>query len=126
MFERFMTDAQVEKRYINTGNIFGDAVSYLYMGECVGFERMLARWEKWETEYARRGYRTLPLDTFIDCGGYGVPLRGIGVKREEGEAPVFHAKIYRGQYLGKMQPAIDPSKPEVQEGTYTLPSTKDK
>ncbi|MEN9342383.1 MAG: hypothetical protein RIQ54_639, partial [Candidatus Parcubacteria bacterium] len=59
-----------------------------------------------------------------------------GVKRAEGEEPVFHAKIYREVYLGKIQPAVnlselmrpvEPNEPlesRVQVGTYFVPSTK--
>ena len=124
MLERFMTVGQVEKRYVETGQIFGNAVSYIHMGECVGFARMLAKWEKWEAEYAKRGYRTLPVDDFVAYGGYGKPLKDIGVKRADGEDPIFHAQIYREIYLGKIQPAVNFSEPTTQMGTYFIPSTK--
>ena len=140
MLKRFMTDKQVERCYVKAGAVFGDAVSYIYMGECVGFTDLLAKWEKWEAEYAKRGYRTLPVDDFVDHGGYGMPFKDLGAKRTKGEKPVFHAKIYRELYLGKIQPAInlselmkptvpvrdsaEPSKPREQVGTYFVPSTK--
>ena len=136
MLERFMTDKQVEKRYAEAGRVFGDAVSYIYMGECVGFDGLLAKWEKWEAEYAKRGYRTFPVDDFVAYGGYGTPLKDLGAKRTEGEEPVFHAKIYREVYLGKIQPAInlselmrpteqnEPPESRAQVGTYFVPSTK--
>jgi len=139
MFARFLTDKQVEKRYVKVGATFGDAVSYIYMGECVGFEKLLAKWEKWEAEYAKRGYRTLPLDDFVSYGGYGTPLKGLkglGEKRVEGEDVILHAKIYRDVYLGKVRPAVNVSefmKPFGPDetfvgtyfvGTYFVPSTK--
>ena len=136
MFERFMTDKRIEKRYAEAGRIFGDAVSYIYMGECVGFDSMLAKWEKLEAEYAKRGYRTLPVDDFVAYGGYGTPLNDLGVRRAKGEEPVFHAKIYREVYLGKIRPAVnlselmrpaepnEPPESRVQVGTYFVPSTK--
>ena len=95
MFKRFLTDKQVEKRYVKAGAIFGDAVSYIYMGECVGFDKLLAKWEKWEAEYTKRGYRTLPLYDFVAYGGYGTSLKGLGEKYAEHEDVVLHAKIYR-------------------------------
>ncbi|QQG46576.1 MAG: hypothetical protein HYY55_01880 [Candidatus Niyogibacteria bacterium] len=136
MFERFMTDKRVEKRYAEAGRIFGHAVSYIYMGECIGFDSMLAKWEKLEAEYAKRGYRTLPVDDFVAHGGYGTPLKNLSVKRAEGEEPVFHARIYREVYLGKIRPVVNLSElmrpiepgesPEsrAQVGTYFVPSTK--
>ena len=136
MLERFMTDKWIEKRYAEAGRIFGDAVSYIYMGECVGFYSMLAKWEKLEAEYAKRGYRTLPVDDFLAYGGYGTPLKDLGVRRAEGEEPVFHAKIYREVYLGKIRPAVnlselmrpaepnEPPESRAQVGTYFVPSTK--
>lgn len=135
MFERFLTDKQVEKRYIKAGEIFGDALSYGFMGECSGFKRMLAKWEKWEAEYIKRGYRTLPIDDFIDYGGYGVPLplKDIWKKRDKNEKPIFHAKTYRDIYLGKIKSVLniaklldptDPTELKIQIGTYCPPSTK--
>ena len=128
MFESLLTDRQVIKRYVEAGSQFGVAVSYIYMGECVGFARMLSKWEKWEVEYAKRGYRTLPIDDFINSGGYGKPLKNIEVKRDQDEKPVFHANIYKNVYLGKVEPMIDIQKMiqtgKPQFGNYSLPSTK--
>ena len=136
MFTRFLTDKQVEKRYVKAGAIFGDAVSYIYMGECVGFDKLLAKWEKWEAECAKRGYRTLPLDDFVSYGGYGTPPKGLGEKHTEHEDVILHAKIYREVYLGRIRPDVNVSElmrpfepnetPEsrIQVGTYFIPSTK--
>ena len=95
MLERFLSDKQVEGRYVDWGKLFGEAVSYLHVGECHGFECMLAMWEKWEAEYARRGYKTLPLDDFILAGGYSKPLNNIGVKRDKDEKAIFYSRYYR-------------------------------
>jgi hypothetical protein len=136
IFLRFLRDRTVEKYYIAVGRVFGNAVSYIYMGECVGFETLLASWEKWETEYSRRGYRTLPLDDFVEYGGYGIPLKNVGKKRSRCEEGISHAKIYREEHLGKIPPAINISnmmgggeeqgspKSHTTIGTYFLPSTK--
>lgn len=140
MLERLMTDKQVENRYTEAGRIFGDAVSYIYMGECIDFEKYLTTWGKWEAEYAKRGYRTLPIDDFVKYGGYGKPLKDLGTKRGKNEKAIYHAKLYRELYLGKIQPAVNltelmkPGEPagdsdeqtesRMQIGTYNLPSTK--
>jgi len=124
-----MSTKAVEKRYMSAGAKFGDAVSYIYMGECEGFESTLKTWGNWEQEYAFRGYRTVSLDDFIEFGGYGRSIDHLlGQKREENESAIFHAKIYSDNYLGKVEPTIELEKFLVDEnpqlGTYTLPSTK--
>lgn len=133
MFKEFLSDAWVEKRYARSGSRFGDAVSYLYMGECVGFEGLLTTWESWEREYSRRGFRTLSVDALIDHGGYGIELQGLGQQRDAGEEPVLHAARYRELYLGKVEPVIDitalmqPGQDPasgMQTATYVLPTTR--
>lgn len=115
--------------YQKVGAAFGNATSYIYLGECVGIEKLLTRWEELEKKYAEAGFRTISLDDFIELGGYGTPLKEILVKRKEGEEPVYHAKIYREKYLGKVQPAVDlkaliSGELKMQMGNYQLPSTK--
>ncbi len=95
MFERLLSDAQVEKRYVATGAAVGNALSYWFMGECAGFQRMRARWEKWEREYARRGYRTISTEDFMLHGGYGSSLMPIGMKRDANEKPLLYAPAHR-------------------------------
>ncbi len=114
------------KKYVRAGSDFGDAVSYIYMGECVGFKRKRACWCRWEKEYARRGYRTISLDAFIECGGYGAPLQNLGARREANETPVYHAEIYRELYLGKVRPVFTPAEMLDGErvGICVLPSTE--
>jgi len=101
------------------------------MGECIGFEKLLRKWEKWEIEYARRGFRTISVDKFTDLGGYGKSIDDLLRQvRDSDENPKYHAKIYREEFLGKMEPSIDlngimnnPNKIHVT--TYRLPSTED-
>lgn len=107
LFARFLTDKQVEDRYAKAGSAFGYAVSLIYMGECVGFAAMLAKWEGYETEYSRRGYRTFSMRDFVDLGGYRQPIKDLGAKRAGGEKAVLHAAIYRRKYLHKVRPVID-------------------
>ena len=89
-----LSDKEVENNYIEAGADFGNAVSYDYMGKCIGFEGMFLSWARWEIEYSNRGYRTIPFDEFILNGGYDKPLSGLGVKREPDEQIVLYAFLY--------------------------------
>ena len=130
MFKRFLPDKQVAKKYLEAGLKFGSAVSYLYMGECVGFSSMLDKLKKWEAEYSKRGFRTIPIEIFTDSAGWGHPLIGENEKLNPDEKPVFHAKIYRENYLGKVAPLVDINamiaNPQIVTGTFPIPTTKDK
>lgn len=117
--------------YVRCGCEFGAAVSYIYMGECIGFGDLLSAWEKSEKEYSSLGYRTLTVDAFVGAGGWHDPLLGLRESREESEDPIFHASYYREHFFGKtsmnsaMQSAIqDPFNDKVVDGTYYVPSTK--
>ena len=93
LFLRFLTDTQVQKRYVSAGGLVGGTASYFSrMSVRGGFEGARLRWARWEIEYARRGYRTIPLMDFVNYGRYGVQLTGVGVKRESQEQIVFHAQ----------------------------------
>jgi len=126
LIKKLLRDSTVEKKYVKSGAIFGDVVSYLPMGECIGFEGLLKNWENWEKEYARRGYRTVSLDRFVNLGGYNKSIDDvIGQKRELEEESIFHAKIYRENFLGKQIPfTIEELGESWSSGTYILPSTE--
>lgn len=130
MFEKLLSDEKVSKRYTKAGLEFGLAVSYLYMGECVGFSSMLNKLEKWETEYTKRGFRSIPIENFTNTAGWGHPLIGVNEKLNPGEKPVSYTKVYRENYLGKIEPAIDIdamiANPQITTGTFAIPTTKDK
>lgn len=131
LFRKILSDKGIEQRYVRSGAIFGDAVSYIYLGECIGFEKLLTTWDIWEEEYARRGFRTISLDRFVDLGGYGRSVNDVlGIKREPTESPIYHARIYREKYLRKITPVIDLEKMmqdgEPQIANYNLPSTEEK
>lgn len=121
-------NSEVVQRYVDAGSIFGDAVSFIYMGQCVGFEDRLKAWEEAEVAYAGLGYRTLSLDDFVDYGGYGKKLMGLKIARDEGEQVILHAKFYREHFLDKVEPVIDFNKMqetgEIQYGNYQAPSTR--
>lgn len=100
---------RLEKKYIRAGGTFGYIVSQIHiLGECVNFEDFLKKWEILEERYAKKGYRTISLDRFIEHGGWNRPIDEIiGKKRDSGEEAILHAKIYREKYLGKLKPVIN-------------------
>jgi hypothetical protein len=89
-----MSDKMVEKKYVNAGAQVGDAISYIHINECTGFDLMLNTLADWEQEYAGREYRTVPMDDFLLLGGYGRSIESsLGQKLEKNEEPIFHAQI---------------------------------
>jgi hypothetical protein len=120
-------DGNVVEAYQDAGAEFGDAVSHIYMGECLGFEALLSAWEKAEADYAAAGYRTLAVDDFVSIGGWGKEMPP-AVLRADGEPAVRHAPYYRQQFLGQVaqknpvDEAFRTGKPV--RGTYLVPSTK--
>lgn len=107
-WRKFLSDNQVASRYVCAGSHVGSVVNYFYreegmgfsMGRCSGFEELLDRWDGWEQEYARRGFRTISLDAFVEYGGQGFPINHfVGQRRYENESPVFHAQMYGAEYL---------------------------
>lgn len=131
LFRKWLKNKAVEKHYSNAGARFGGDVSYIYMGECLGFRNHLKKWARWEKEYSGRGFRTVSIDDFIRAGGYGENISSLlGIKRAENENPVLHAELYRKTYLGDIGALVDLEKMQADgkqqffSGTYNLPSTK--
>ena len=120
-------DPDVINEYRNAGIAIGDAVSYIYMGECIGFDKLLDKWETTERQFSELGYRTISLDDFVSAGGYGKDLPELA-PRNVGEEPVFHAAYYREHFFQKIGPAINFDEMmktgEAQCATYAVPSTK--
>ena len=71
---RLMPWKTLVRRYIRAGAVFGDSLSYIYMGECIGFRRRLRRYKKYEAEIIRRGYIPYALGDFVGLGGRGIAL----------------------------------------------------
>lgn len=123
------TETEITNRYLDAGADFGDAVSQIYMGECHGFEKLLAEWEKFEVAYAELGFRTLSVDDFVEVGGWGKDPTSFGfrIRRNPGEDAVFHARYYRENYLARnsqenvVARVFESGKPVY--GTYEIPST---
>lgn len=98
----------IVEQYVRSGAVFGEALSYLYMGECVGFHSMKERWAKLERSYAELGYRTIPLEDFLEYGGYGKAIDHlVRVKRTEGEEPTLHAITFQQRYAQGILPELD-------------------
>ncbi len=93
MFEKLMTDKQIERRYLKAGRVFGAAVNYSHTAKGVKFLDLFNNWKALESEYARRGYRTIPLGDFVCYGGYGLIPKNVGEKRSEGEEAVLYTEI---------------------------------
>ena len=129
LFQALLSDKFVERIYIKAGKKFGDAASYGYLGECTEFKKYLNNLVKWEEEYAQRGYRTVNLDAFVELGGYGNPIDSlIGQRLKLDEKLVFHAQVYREEFLGRTKPSFNLEKMihegKPQSGNYKLPSTE--
>ena len=116
---------------MQAGAEVGDAISYAYMGECVGFDDMVKKWTTLEREYAARGYRTISVDDLIDYGGgYVASIDNLlGVKRNDDEEPIYHsdrfAKIREATFSQPNPVAEAFATGKTVTGTYFLPSTKD-
>jgi hypothetical protein len=96
----FSDDQKIEAYYL-AGCEIGNAASYVYMGECVGFDKLLDQWEVTERAYSALGFRALSIDDFIRCGGWGHDIDHLmRVPRKEGEPEVFHAAYYREHFMG--------------------------
>ncbi|MCK5084518.1 MAG: hypothetical protein KAQ64_02595 [Candidatus Pacebacteria bacterium] len=119
-----LSNEEVTENYLEAGAEFGSAIGP--MGECVGFEKMLNEWARWELEYAERGFKTIPIDVFADSdfGFYKEMIKKfVGVRRDSIKKPIYHAEIFREIYLGRIKPVVDLGTPEIQVGNYLVPTT---
>ncbi|GEM_PF-6026375 len=95
------------QKYIEAGKSIGvDLFDVVAAGEPIGFEEKFNLWAKLEREYARRGYKTIGTFMFISALGSDAACdlftdKCVGKKRNAGEKPVFHAEIYRNNFLGR-------------------------
>lgn len=121
------TDDQKVEAYVMAGGEMGSAVSYIYMGECIGFDKLLDQWEATERAYSELGFRTLSIDDFTSYGGYGKEVDHLlRVPRKQGEPVVFHAAYYREHFFKRvgMSDAVKKAmQGEVAVGHYQVPST---
>ena len=73
---------------------FGDRLSYAYLGEPIwrgiGVREQYHILDAHEEAYASLGYRVIPVDCWIELGGYAKTIDDIWLaERDEGERPVF-------------------------------------
>jgi hypothetical protein len=79
------------RRYVLTGLEVGAAQSYFFMGPPVGWNRLASNLKRFEKEYARRGYRTVPHDVFITVGGFGGDIKShVGIRRNPDEEAILY------------------------------------
>ena len=98
-WKSFRTDSGVTKNYVSAGQVLGSAISRLHYREAVDMQKRITRLVGWEQEYARRGFRTINIDDFIQAGRWSKDIGNlVGVKREEGEEPIFHAQEFQKNY----------------------------
>lgn len=90
---------------------------------------MFSKWDIWEAEYLKRGFRSLPIDEFISAGGYSREIDDqIMLRRKPEERAVSHAQIYKERYLGKVERFIHLEKViegQIQQGHWHRPTTVD-
>jgi len=115
--------------YLDSGLRFGSAVSDLSLGQCIGFETLLKSWSICEEQYARLGYRTISIDAFEGCAGWGYPIEDlVKQKRDDGEETILHANLYAIFFLNQIGPSINTkqlmSDGKAQFGTYFVPTTE--
>jgi len=117
------TDEEKVTAYVMAGCEMGGAVSYIYMGEQVGFDKLLDQWETAEKAYAGLGFRTLSVDDFMRTA-WGHSIDGLlRIPRRQGEKPVYHAVYYREHFFGKIG-MLDIVKLAIASGNYMVPSTE--
>lgn len=93
-------------RYKEFSTIFGDALSYNYLGtiqfsfETKSFseEEAFKELDLLEHAYAALGYRIIDISDWISYGGYGKDIDKLWLsKRDPGERPVFTKELIERQ-----------------------------
>ena len=68
---KLYTDNFLRKRYRKAGLIYGEAISYAFLGKCLGYDAIRDRFIKLEKEWVRRGFKKISKDDWVSAGGYG-------------------------------------------------------
>lgn len=103
-----VVDKKVIENYVIAGMEFGEAVNLICLGECIGFEDLLNKWEEFEHAYACLGFRTCSIDDFVSAVRLEIDVKNkLEIPRDLDEKPIYHAAHYRNTFLGKIQPSID-------------------
>ena len=97
----------VVEQYLRAGAQFADVLAKLYLGECISIEKSRKRFAQCERRYAALGYRTVALDEFIEYA-YGHSIHHLlRIKRDQDEAPVYHADLIEQNYKEGFRPMQD-------------------
>ena len=100
MLERLLTDRQVTLKYLKAGLDMAETEA---MQHRPNYRQNARQYAKWEREYSRRGFATLPFAIFSDYyySKYGTINENgmmadnrlmIGYKRNPGDKPVLYAE----------------------------------
>jgi hypothetical protein len=98
LFEKyvwFLSDKEVQRRYMEAGGAVGDAFLKTAGGETIkalDFESARLQWGKWEEIFASRGFRPLPIYYFIRFNSDKESFKSHLIRMEKEENPVFHAR----------------------------------
>lgn len=65
------SEKTIVKQYYYWGCEYGDALSYWFMGKCVGFDKLEKKFQYWSKQYMALGYEPISVDDFVSAGGYG-------------------------------------------------------
>ena len=88
----------IEYYYLKCGKKFADlhVLRRFSLTKKDEYKRAFADWTFWKYEYARRGYRTLSIEDFIEMGGLSghIHEEDVRVKREKDEEPSLHQDIF--------------------------------
>lgn len=90
---RLYTDRRIIRLYRQSGQSFAAALVGSLHGRNLMLPECFLEWEFWEREYARRGFRTISLDAFVQPYLYG-SSKELGIKRAPDEPPIYNAQGY--------------------------------
>ena len=58
------------RKYVYFGMVYGDMLSYWYMGKSLGFDRVERKFKHWQKKYEELGYQKIEVDDWVTAGGY--------------------------------------------------------
>jgi len=94
-----ISDSELTADYVNSVEALVSAFHILHYVEPDDMQERMARLVDLEEKYALRGFRTIDIKDFTRAGGRGEDIADlVGVKRKEGEAPIFHARKFQQNY----------------------------
>jgi hypothetical protein len=94
---QLMPDAVVRHRYIKAGLAF--AATFGVFGTRNQLGAAFEEWAKWEREYARRRYRTLPITDFIALQTEHRVKDALQTTRLTNESPTLYAAAFQATHM---------------------------